>query len=108
MNFMSLAGSMRFRVFFIFLLSYFFHLPALGAIPQIPGLLPTPAAAPNTVQPAIPSYPLGRETPRACVLGLVKAAQDEKYLIATKYFEPPSRRKGPAHVDDEELVTLLL
>jgi MscS family membrane protein len=107
MNFMSPAGSMRFRVFFIFLLSYFFHLPALGAIPQIPGLS-TPAAAPNTVQPAVPSDPLGRETPRGCVLGFVKAAQDEKYLTATEYFEPPSRRKGPAHVDDEELVPQLL
>jgi MscS family membrane protein len=113
MNFMSPAGSMRFRVFFIFLLFYFFQLPALAAIPQIPGLLPTPAAAPaaapNNVQPAVPSDPLDRETPRGCVLGFVKAAQDEKYLTATEYFEPlPSRRKGPAHVDDEELVPQLL
>jgi MscS family membrane protein len=109
MNFMSPAGSMHFRIFFIFLLFNFFHLPALGAIAQIPGLLPAPAAAPNTVQPAVPSDPLDRETPRGCILGFVKAAQDEKYLTATQYFEPlPSRRKDPAHVDDEELVPQLL
>jgi MscS family membrane protein len=102
---------MRLRIFFIFLLSGFFLYAALAAIPQIPGLLPAPAApatAPNPVQ-ASASDPLGRETPRGCVLGFVKAAQDEKYLTATEYFEPPpSRRQGPAPVDDEELVPQLL
>jgi MscS family membrane protein len=100
---------MRLRVFFIFLLSAFFSFSAFDAFAQIPGLTPTPVATPASTPPAVPGDSLGRETPRGTVLGFVKAAQEEKYPTAAEYFEPlPSRRRGPARADDEELARQLL
>jgi MscS family membrane protein len=75
---------------------------------QIPGLAsPAPAATP-TAAPALPADPLGRETPRGCVLGFIKAAQEEKYPIAIQYFEPPARRTRYAPEDEAELAAQLL
>jgi MscS family membrane protein len=74
---------------------------------QIPGLTsaaPTAPAAQNTPAPD----PLGRETPRGCVLGFIKAAQEEKYALAADYFEPYRGRKHLSQADEEELASQLL
>ena len=63
-------------------------------------------AAPQT-QP-VPADPLGRENPRGCVLGFIKAAQEERYAVAAQYFEPPPRRVKVTLEDEEELASQLL
>jgi MscS family membrane protein len=74
---------------------------------QIPGLTASkPAEA--SQQPAVPPDPLGRETPRGCLLGFIKAAQEEKYAAAVQYFQPSPSRKHVAEEDDEELAAQLL
>jgi MscS family membrane protein len=98
---------MRLRVFFLLsLLSLFYMQGALGA-PQIPGLTPTqPAPAPS--QPATPPDALGRDNPRGCVLGFIKAAQDEKYNVAQQYFEAAPRQRHESEEEEKELVNQLL
>jgi MscS family membrane protein len=83
-----------------------------SAAAQIPGVS-TPAPAPSVapaaaVTPIPPPDSLGRETPRGCVLGFIKAAQDENYSTALQYFEPPARRVHYAKEDEEELASQLL
>lgn len=74
---------------------------------QIPGLTPTqPTAAAQ--QSAVPPDPLGRESPRGCLLGFIKVAQEEKYGLAVQYFQPLPPRKHVAQEDDEELAEQLL
>jgi MscS family membrane protein len=74
---------------------------------QIPGLsAPQNAAAPQ--QPTAPADPLGRENPRGCILGFIKAAQDENYPLAVQYFQPITIRKHPSPEDEEELAVQLL
>jgi MscS family membrane protein len=75
------------------------------ARPQIPGLTSSPASAASQ-QPAVPPDPLGRETPRGCLLGFIKATQDEKYEVAVRYFQPG--RRHMAQEDEEELAEQLL
>lgn len=75
------------------------------AQPQIPGLTSSPATSASQ-QPAVPADPLGRETPRGCLLGFIKATQDEKYEIAVQYFQPA--RRHAAQEDEEELAEQLL
>jgi MscS family membrane protein len=75
------------------------------AQPQIPGLTSSTATSASP-QPAVPPDPLGRETPRGCLLGFIKATQDEKYEIAVQYFQP-ARRHAPQE-DEEELAEQLL
>ena len=79
------------------------HAPAA----QIPGLTSS-ATAPPASQNAQPPDPLGRETPRGCVLGFIKAAQEEKYELATEYFEPLKTRRHPSQEDENELAVQLL
>ena len=92
------------------LLSLFFLTSVLIApartLAQIPGLT-SPATTPAQ-QNAPPPDPLGRETPRGCVLGFIKAAQEEKYSLATEYFEPFKSRKHPSESEEEELAAQLL
>jgi MscS family membrane protein len=73
---------------------------------QIPGLTAPAAAAVQSNAP--PPDPLGRETPRGCVLGFIRAAQEEKYALAAEYFEPYKTRRHPAQSDEEELAAQLL
>ena len=74
---------------------------------QIPGLgaQQTPATAP---QPVVPTDPLGRDNPRGCLLGFIKAAQEENYPLAAQYFQPSTGRKRASEEDPEELVAQLL
>src|SRR3974390_3541338 len=74
---------------------------------QIPGIT-SPASTTPAAQSAIPPDPLGRETPRGCVLGFIKAAQEEKYALASEYFEPARGRKHLTESDEEELASQLL
>jgi len=88
------------------LLAFVGLLPVLAlARPQIPGLTSSPTTTASQ-QSAVPADPLGRESPRGCLLGFIKAAQDEKYSIAVQYFQPA--RKHAAEEDDEELAEQLL
>jgi MscS family membrane protein len=68
---------------------------------QTSSLLPTqtPAAA----QPAVPSDPLGRDTPRGTVIGFSRAAQDENYEMAVQYFQPPAKGHHPTPAEEHEL-----
>jgi len=88
-----------------FFLSALFAALATAA-PQIPGL--TSAPAPAAPQPTINPDPLGRENPRGCILGFIKAAQDERYSVAVKYFQPVTGRRRPSEQDEEELASQLL
>ena len=77
-----------------------------GVLGQIPGLSSpaTPAATQNTTPPD----PLGRETPRGCVLGFIKTAQEEKFDVAADYFEPFKGRRRVSDSEEEELAAQLL
>lgn len=77
-----------------------------NASPQIPGLTGSQAAATAT-EAAAPADPLGRDNPRGCILGFLKAAQDEKYSIAAQYFQPVSGRRHGSQEDDEDLAAQL-
>jgi MscS family membrane protein len=76
----------------------------LGA--QIPGL--TPAAPPVVAQPSVSADPLGRENPRGCILGFIKAAQEERYSVAVQYFQPATGRHRADAEEEEELASQLL
>jgi len=83
---------------------------AASAKPQIPGLTTSSSSSTSSVsqQPAVPADPLDRETPRGCLLGFIKAAQDERYSVAVHYFQPATSRKRPSQEDDEEIAEQLL
>src|SRR5262249_6905452 len=66
----------------------------------------TPQATPAT--PAQPADLLGRETPKGTIVGFLRAAQDEKYSIATQYFEPAAPRHHPTSDQEQELAEELL
>jgi len=74
-----------------------------------PQLLGSASAPSNTsAQTAQPPDPLGRDNPRGCVLGFIKAAQEEKYAVAAQYFQPVTGRRRPSPEDEEELANQLL
>ncbi len=79
-------------------------LQGAAAAPQIPGFSATQAAA----APSTPPDALGRDTPRGCVLGFIKAAQDEKYEIAIQYFESSKGKRHESTDEEKELVNQLL
>jgi MscS family membrane protein len=86
-------------------------LPCAAAFSQIPGLTlaqSAPAAPAKAAEPGIPPDSLGRETPRGTLLGFIKAAQDERYNVATQYFQPTPGRRRHTEEDDEELAEQLL
>lgn len=98
---------MPFRRLFFFCLLGAGLLIAGNAAAQIPGLTSSPAAT-TAQQNTVPPDPLGRETPRGCVIGFIKAAQEEKYELATDYFEPFKTRRHPSQEDENELAVQLL
>jgi MscS family membrane protein len=75
---------------------------------QVSALLPGQTASPPT--PASPSAadPLGRETPHGAIVGFLRAAQEEKYSIATQYFQPSAGRHHPSPEQERELAEDLL
>jgi MscS family membrane protein len=72
---------------------------------QIPGLSSSQTQASPQVALA---DPLGRDNPRGCILGFIKAAQEDNYSLAIQYFEPLKTRRHPARSDEEELAVQLL
>jgi MscS family membrane protein len=107
MNSLFGVASMRLRVFFLCSLVSMHFAPTAHAGLQIPGLGSSqPAAAPS--QPAAPADTLGRDSPRGCVLGFIKAAQDEKYDVAVQYFQSPARKQLVSSEEEKELVNQLL
>jgi MscS family membrane protein len=80
---------------------------AYGA-PQIPGLSSSSSTAASAQQPTTPPDPLGRESPRSCLLGFIKAAQEEKYALAAEYFQPLPGHHHVSQEDQEELAEQLL
>jgi MscS family membrane protein len=68
---------------------------------QTSSLLPT--QTPAAPQPAVPSDPLGRDTPRGTVIGFSRAAQDENYEMAVQYFQPPAKGHHPTPAEEHEL-----
>ena len=97
---------MRLRFFLLLNVLTWFCVPGALAAPQIPGLTKSQPAAPS--QPAPPPDALGRDNPRGCILGFIKAAQDEKYSVAEQYFEPPPRQRPESEQEEKELVNRLL
>ena len=74
-------------------------------VSQIPGLSSSPTQASPQ---AAPADPLGRDNPRGCILGFIKAAQEDNYSLAIQYFEPFKTRRHPSQSDEEELAAQLL
>jgi len=80
--------------------------PLMHAWPQLLGAAASPSnGSPQTVPPP---DPLGRDNPRGCVLGFIKAAQEEKYGLAVQYFQPVTGRRRPSPEDEQELADQLL
>jgi MscS family membrane protein len=101
------AGSMPVRRLIVLLaLAGLWSATAYG-IPQIPGFS-SPQTTSTSQQPAVPADPLGRDSPRGCLLGFIKAAQDEKYSVAVQYFQPQPSRRHASEEDEEELAAQLL
>jgi len=78
-----------------------------SAARQIPGFTVS-QTSPVPQQPAAPPDPLGRDNPRGCILGFIKAAQEENYSLAIQYFQPITTRKHHSQEDEEELAAQLL
>jgi MscS family membrane protein len=97
---------MRLRVFFFLSVLAVALVQRVHAVPQIPGLSPAQSTA--AAPPATPPDVLGRDNPRGCILGFIKAAQDEKYDVAVQYFEPAPRPQHVSMEDERELVNQLL
>ena len=92
-----------------FLPAFLLTLLAASTHPQIPGISSsTPAASQPAKPEAAPADPLGRETPRGAVLGFLHAAQDENYLLAVEYFQPPVGRHHPKPDEEQDLAEQLL
>jgi MscS family membrane protein len=101
------AAFMPFRQsVFLFLLSGALF-ATRSAATQIPGLTSSTGSA-SSPQNTVPPDPLGRDNPRGCVLGFIKAAQEEKYALAASFFEPYKGRRRNSEFDDEELAVQLL
>jgi MscS family membrane protein len=90
------------RILVLFLAS----LASVGlASGQVSSLLPSAKPAPS--QPATPTDPLGRDTPRGTVNGFVHAAQDESER-AIEYFQPAPKGHRDTPAEEQELATQLL
>src|SRR6516165_10483362 len=73
---------------------------------QVPGILSPAASAPAQASP--PPDPLKRETPKGSLLGFIKAAGEERYNVAIRYFQPSTARHRPSTADEENLASQLL
>jgi hypothetical protein len=98
-------GSMAPRRLLILLLFFVGLIVPERAASQIPGS--SSSSAPASPQ-AAQADPLGRDNPRGCILGFIKAAQEENYSVAIQYFEPFKTRRHPSQSDEEELAVQLL
>lgn len=66
----------------------------LGSAAHLPAQLPGSAApSPPKAEPATAIDPLGRETPRGAMLGLLKYSEREDYETAARYLQPTPGKK---------------
>jgi MscS family membrane protein len=72
---------------------------------QVSSLLP--ASKPASSQPASPTDPLGRDTPRGTLLGFAHAAQDESER-AIEYFQPAPKGHRNTPAEEQELAAQLV
>jgi len=63
----------------------------LGLAAPSPGQLRKPAAPPPPKAEPAPTDPLGRETPRGAMMGLLKYAEREDFRTAARYLQLPAR-----------------
>jgi len=77
-----------------------------GSPAQFPGS-PSPSG-PSPGAQSTPSEPLGRETPRGTVMGFLRAAQDENYVVAVQYFQPAPGRRHVSTSEEQDLAVQLL
>ena len=61
----------------------------VGAAARSPAQLPKSAAPPAKAEPAAVVDPLGRETPRRTVMGLLKYAERQDFATAARYLQLP-------------------
>jgi len=102
---------MRVCIRFVFIALLGLGITGVSLAAQIPGIssstpattTPAPVAA-----PVIPPDPLGRDNPRGCILGFIKAAQEERYSVAAQFFEPPARRAKVSPEEQADLAIQLL
>jgi MscS family membrane protein len=63
------------------------------SVPHSPAQLPTSlSAAPAKTESATPVDPLGRETPRSAMMGLLKCTERDDYETAARFLEPTPGR----------------
>ena len=67
----------------------------------------SPATSASTATPQSADL-LGRDTPHGAIVGFLRSAQDEKYSIATQYFEPAPPRHHLTRDQEQELAEELL
>src|SRR5271169_1157380 len=60
----------------------------VGAASRSPAQLPKSSAPPSKAEPAAAVDPLGRETPRSTVMGLLKYAEHRDFATAAHYLQP--------------------
>ena len=61
----------------------------VGTAARSPAQLPKPSAPPAKAEPAAVVDPLGRETPRSTVMGLLKYAERRDFATAARYLQLP-------------------
>ena len=61
----------------------------VGSAARLPAQLPTSASPPAKAEPAAPIDPLGRETPRSAVQGLLKYGARRDFTTAARYLQLP-------------------
>src|SRR5215472_10488084 len=93
------------RAFRLILVFIYCLLVARLANAQVPSILSPAASAPAQASP--PPDPLKRETPKGSLLGFIKAAGEERYNVAIRYFQPSTARHRPSTADEENLASQL-
>ncbi|MFN7924924.1 MAG: mechanosensitive ion channel family protein [Bryobacteraceae bacterium] len=62
-----------------------------AAVAQVPGI----GSRPDSPPPPAPTDPLGRSTPRGCILGFLRAAQLDRFEEASRYLQSKDPTAGP-------------
>ena len=76
----------------------------VGSAPHLQAQLPKSAAPPSaTTEAATPVDPLGRETPRGAVMGLLKYGELRDFATAARYLQPPPGQDTNWHSETSNL-----
>jgi MscS family membrane protein len=80
----------------------------VGSTARSPAQLPKSAAPPPpTAEPVTPIDPLGRETPRGAMMGLLKYSERDDYETAARYLQPTPKKNTNLTQRAKELHALL-